>query len=156
MEIVTGYFISKAPALEAARYLQNRGFKIEVFGQENLEDFRKKSGMDDPDALFGIPYYGANSMTNGLNPGFTSITGVVLTDSGGFVSAVPIVSLINSNHVGSFRDVMEEWGVPLKIEHEIRRVIRDGSSVVLAECQSAEKEYVVENLKKLGAQNIHK
>ncbi len=152
MEIVTGYFISKAPAMESARYLQDKGFKIEVLGRSNQEDFLEKAGMPDSDDPINAPYFNVA----GGNPGFASgVNAFMMAGSVPIISGRPIVSLVNGTFGGDYKKIMLEWGVPGDVEEEIINVIDSGRSVVLVECKTEDKSRVTDILNKQGAQNIH-
>ncbi|MDF2989417.1 MAG: hypothetical protein K0R50_4927 [Eubacterium sp.] len=151
MEIVTGYFISRAPAIETARFLERNGFRIEVLGHQNQEDFRERqvaAGIDDD---LDVPYYGLM----GINTATSGINGFLIAGSGPLIAARPVVSLVNGGLGGDIRQMMIDWGVSRDIEHEIKTVIDSGRSVVMVECDTRDKAFVRETLEKHGAQNIH-
>ncbi len=151
MEIVTGYFISRAPAIETARFLERSGFRIEVLGHQNQEDFRERqvaAGVDDD---LDVPYYGLM----GINTATSGINSFLIAGSGPLIAARPIVSLVNGGLDGDFRQMMINWGVSRDIENEIKSVIDSGRSVVMVECDSKDTTFVRETLEKHGAQNVH-
>ncbi len=152
MEIATGYFISRAPAIEAARYLGRHGFAIEVLGHSNQEDFRDRQVVSEFEENLDVPYYGFTGGNMGISSG---INGYMMAGTGPLMPARPIVSLVNGGIGDDFRSIMINWGVPRGIEEEIKSVVEAGSSVVMVECHSKDKEFVRDSLKKLGAQNIH-
>ncbi len=152
MEIATGYFISRAPAIEAARSLSRQGFKIEVLGHQNQEDFRERQVANDHENGLEVPYFG---FMGGVTGAASGINGFMLAGTGPLIPARPIVSLVNGGIGSDFKEIMVNWGVPGDIENEIKAVIDSGSSVVMVECESGDKESVRETLKKQGAQNIH-
>lgn len=151
MEIATGYFISREPALEAARTLSRQGFKIEVLGQRNREDFRKGQMAGGNAEDLEAPYFGVMGGTAGVAPG---ISGYMVSGTG-LLDARTIVSLVNEGTGSNFKEIMINWGVPEDIEKEISSVIDSGRSVVMVECEAGDKGRVRELLVKQGAQNIH-
>lgn len=152
MEIATGYFISRAPAIEAARTLSKHGMRIEVLGYQNDEDFRERQIANQYKNDLDLPYYGFMGGNAGISSG---INGFFIAGSGPVIGVRPIVSLVNAGIGGEFREIMIDWGVPREVEQEIRSVVDAGNSVVLVECQSDKKSVVREILEKHGAQNIH-
>lgn len=152
MEIATGYFISRAPAIEAARELGRNGCRIEVLGHQNQEDFRERQVANDQDDSLEAPYYGFTNENTGIASG---INGFMLAGTGPLIPARPIVGLGSGGIGDDFRAVMINWGVPRSIENEIKSVIDSGSSVVLVEYDSKDKHEVSKTLQKHGAQNIH-
>ncbi len=152
MEIATGYFISRAPAIEAARLLERQGLKIEVLGHQNQEDFRERQVANDHEDDLEVPYFGFTGGNTGVASG---INGYMMAGTGPLIAARPIVSLVNGGIGNDFREIMSNWGVPGDIESEIKSVIDSGSSVILVEYEPKDEAFVSETLKKQGAQNIH-
>lgn len=152
MEIATGYFISRAPAIEAARNLGRQGYRIEVLGHQNQEDFREGQVANDYDDTLEVPYFGFTNVNTGITSG---INGFMLAGTGPLIPARPIISLADGEIDTDFRQIMHSWGVPVSIENEIRSVVDSGRSVVLVECESGDKQKVKASLEKHGAQNIH-
>lgn len=153
MEIITGYFISRGPALEAARSLRRRGLKgeISVIGRENDEDFREKSheGDADPTELPNLGVFGnATGIPGGLNA--YNFAGSVP-----FMVPANIEGIYDRNYESGFDDVFADWGLPRDVEKEIKRVVEAGSSVILVECEERDKVTVIDALINQGAQNIH-
>lgn len=152
MEIATGYFISRAPAIEAARILERHGLKIEVLGHQNQEDFRERQINAQHEDNLEVPYFGFMGGTTGVTSGINTY---VVGGTGPLIAARPIVSLVNGGIGHDFRDIMTSWGVPVDIEKEIKSVINSGSSVILVEYEPKDLALVKDILKRQGAQNIH-
>ncbi len=152
MEIATGYFISREPAIEAAQELSNLGFKAEVLGSENREDFHKRQMNGNYVDVLEAPLDGYAGINSGVA---TSVNSFMLSANGPVISANPLVNMVKAGMDTDFRGILNVWGVPKEIEHEIRNVIDTGGSVVLAEYDISKEKMVKRALEKKGAQNIH-
>jgi len=154
MEIITGYFISKDRAMEAAETLRNRGFKgeISVIGRHNDEDFSEnKSGYAD----------GISGEFNYENTGFPlGLAGMpaaafMIQGSGPYAAPLPIMGLFSEDNYGELTRKFTRWGIPKKEGEEIRKVIDSGNSVILVKSEENEKQFISDTLQYKGAQNIH-
>ncbi len=154
MEVVTGYFISRGPALEAARFLRRKGLKgeISVIGRENSEDFREKSDLGDDDDLTDLPNLGVIGNATGVPGGLNAYN---FAGSAPFMIPRTVEGFSDRNYESDFDDVFTDWGLPREIEKEVKRVVEAGSSVILVECEARDKAVVKDALIKQGAQNIH-
>ncbi len=152
MEIATGYFISWAPAVEAARELNNLGFKTEVLGNENQEDFHEGQMTEDHPDVLEPPLDGYVGISSGVTAGVNSY---MLSANGPVVSAKPLVNIIKAGMDREVNGILNAWGVPREIDHEIKSVVDSGGSVVLVEYEIIREDDVKRALKKNGAQNIH-
>lgn len=154
MEVVTGYFISRGPALEAARFLRRVGVKgeISVIGRENDEDFREKADLGDDDDLTDLPNLGVIGNATGVPGGLNAYN---FAGSAPFVIPRPMQGFSDREYENDFDDVFSGWSLPREIEKEAKRVVEAGSSVVLVECESKDKLSVRDALIRQGAQNVH-
>lgn len=150
MEIITGYFMSKGQAVEAAEYLRSHGFKgkISVIGRHNKEDDREIEQSDASDI--------SSTFDTKVLDGFTSIP-VAIT---AFVFQGPAggVSIIDPNNQvfsGGLNRTLADWGIPKIISEEIKSVVGSGNSIILIESDENDKVFVKDTLKVKGAQNIH-
>lgn len=154
MEIVTGYFISRSPAIKAAEYFRNDGFKgeIAVIGRHNEEDFHDTGyyrNNTDSLSMSGYFFVGGLASTNGLN-------NYTMTGSLPMVGAGPVISLINGDSSGDITRILAHWGIPKTQVEEIRSVVVGGSTVFLVECEENNREYIIKTLNDKGAQRIRK
>jgi len=154
LEIITGYFISKERAVEAAEHLQNHGFKgeISIIGQETKEDVRgtenNSSNLDDIPRISNFGVAGVYAVSLGTN---ASLIG----GSGPVFAAGPIIGMTSRTIGGEQSGSLNRWGVPKKVEEEIKSVVESGNIVVLINCEENEKHFVMATLLDKGAQNIH-
>lgn len=154
LEIITGYFISKDRAVEAAEHLRNNGFKgeISIIGRENDEDLRETdntgSNLND---IPGISNFGVA----GLYAGALGSNASLMGGSGPLFAAGPIIGMTGGTFGGERTDIINRWGVPRNVEDEIKSVVESGNTVILINCDENEKQFVREVLLDKGAQNIH-
>jgi hypothetical protein len=145
MEIITGYFINRGQALEAADYLRSQGFKgeISVLGKGNEDDRQGNSDLPDHSDNLGIGL---------LQSGFSA---TIMQGVGPIFATGPIAGFFYNNEGGELIEALNQWGVPDKVGKEIKGVIENGNAVILVECNSNEKWGVRDMLDHTGAQNIH-
>lgn len=151
MQIISGYFISRQQALEAAEYLRQKGFKdeISVIGRNNEEeDIEKTETLINTD---DISYNGAGLGFDGLPMGLASF---MIQGGGQLFTGVAIPGVIGT-FSGEVNRMLSQWGVPKNEGEEIKRVVDSGNSVVLIKCEDNERQFVSNALQYKGAQNIH-
>lgn len=134
MGIISGYFVSRQQAQEAADYLHMKGFKgqISIIGRNSEEEDLDKTDNLTNNTLVGMSDYGA---------------------TWGF--GIPIFGVVGGSLGNDENGVLNHWGVPKKEREEIKRVINSGNSVILIKSEENEKQFVSNVLKYKGAQNIH-
>lgn len=152
MEIITGYFISRGQALEAAKYLRDGGFegKISVIGSQNREDEagRRDGGYGLSDGISREAFAGsAVAATAGLS--LLTVPGV------GVPAVAPILIAEDLPLLGGVKHILAERGVPEGLWDEIQNVVQTGNSVMVVECRSEESSDIENRLRQKGAQNIH-
>lgn len=154
LEIITGYFISKERAVEAAEHLRNQGFKgeISIIGQKNEEDNREADNYrSNPDDITDIYNYGGVQMFAGSFGSNTAMMG----GSGPIFAVGPVIGMTGGTFGDYQSGIVNHWGVPKKVEEEIKAVVESGNTVILVSCEESEKQFVKETLLDKGAQNIH-
>ncbi len=155
MEIISGYFVSRQQALEAAEYLRQKGFKgdISVMGRNNEEeDIGKTETLINADDISDMSYNGDSLGYGGVPIGLASF---MLQGGGQFFTGGALPGVIGGNFGGEMNRVLSQWGVPKKESDEIKRVVDSGNSVILIKCEDNEKQFVSNSLQHKGAQNIH-
>lgn len=155
MEVITGYFISRDNALEAAEFLRNKGFQgeISVLGRHNNEDDPETDNRrSDSDDVVGVNSFGD---MRGINRDLAGYSAVTASGSGPLVGAGFIGGMFGGNYGGELNRIISDWGVPPRIGEEIRNVIASGNAVMLVECEDNEKSFISNSLQSKGAQNIH-
>jgi hypothetical protein len=157
MEIISGYFVSRQQALEAAEYLRQKDFKgqISVMGHNNEEEDIGKTEnlMNNTDYLSNMSNYGAVGFGGvPIGPGFTPF---MMQGSGSLVVGGALFGIVDGTIGGEVNGVLSKWGVPKKEGEEIKRVIDSGNSVILIKCEDNERQFVSNALEYKGAQNIH-
>jgi hypothetical protein len=155
MEMISGCFVSRQQALEAAEYLRNKGFKgeISVMGRNQEEDDIDKTDnvMRNTDNILGNPS-GASLGFGGVPIGLAALMmqGTGQMGMGGVIGGTIIGSLRSE-----VNEILTRSGVPKKEGEEIKRVIESGNSVILIKSEDNEKQFISDILQYKGAQNIH-